>query len=606
MTNKIMITLALFAFLAPWCFGAWDNDKPADNRVWNLAAGDIRDNNDALEIGLGVDLVNVATGIRGPIFNVKTSTFGAAGDGTGDDSTEIQAALDAANTAGGGVVYLPEGTYRITTALSIPVKVHLVGDGSPQTIITPVGCDGIDMNANYIEYVHVTGLTIKGVDYWATLEDDTSTTLVGSPSTFVGIDISDDTSFSQRIRLNDIRCEKLLYGIRIRKAFAIVLNGVQLVNNKYGLYMDDTSGSANSLISGKDVFCEYNGFNIWMKQSQQIGFNETMSQFSRNHAGIYIESCQAVLFDSIYGEFSTVPGDLGVATDHPTDTPTATLIWDSDGSTGSKQFIHLNQVTRSCFRNMRMQRYRIGIYMRLCNRVEIDTIWQVNRTDLTLGAVSYNATIVNYAGSTSESVNVDNRYNQTPEPIISRHLTTASRRGGMIWYEGNARTYEANNTRTLIDETGVKNQYTTDGLTLWTSIGPTITDTVEISSAEIKDLVNNPKELIAAPGGDYVIEFLSAILIHDAGTAYVEPSAPDDMVIEYDTGTDLTASIDATGFLTVTDDEIRRIPTTLALTTDLVPEKDAAVQLFNTGEDLTTGTGTMTVKINYRIHKLGL
>ncbi|KKN19565.1 hypothetical protein LCGC14_0944510 [marine sediment metagenome] len=37
-------------------FGAWDNNLPADNSLWNNAAGEIRANNDALEVELGVDL----------------------------------------------------------------------------------------------------------------------------------------------------------------------------------------------------------------------------------------------------------------------------------------------------------------------------------------------------------------------------------------------------------------------------------------------------------------------------------------------------------------------------------------------------------------------
>jgi len=136
--------------------------------------------------------------------------------------------------------------------------------------------------------------------------------------------------------------------------------------------------------------------------------------------------------------------------------------------------------------------------------------------------------------------------------------------------------------------------------------GVVLTETVELTSDQIKDLADTPVTLVAAQGADTIIEFLGAVLIYDAAVAYAEPSAPDDMVIEYDTGTDLTDSIDATGFITVTDDEIRRVPSTLALTTDLVPEKNAAIQLFNTGTDYTTGTGTMTVKINYRVHTLGL
>jgi len=58
-----------------------------------------------------------------PWFDVKA--FGATGDGTTDDTTAIQAALDAAETAGGGTVFVPLGTYAIETALEIGDFTHL-------------------------------------------------------------------------------------------------------------------------------------------------------------------------------------------------------------------------------------------------------------------------------------------------------------------------------------------------------------------------------------------------------------------------------------------------------------------------------------------------
>lgn len=39
--------------------------------------------------------------------------YGAVGDGLTDDQPAIQRAIDAASTAGGGVVYVPTGTYRV-------------------------------------------------------------------------------------------------------------------------------------------------------------------------------------------------------------------------------------------------------------------------------------------------------------------------------------------------------------------------------------------------------------------------------------------------------------------------------------------------------------
>lgn len=51
------------------------------------------------------------------ILNVRD--FGAVGDGVADDSAAIQSALDAANAAGGGEVYVPDGVYAIKTSLMI-------------------------------------------------------------------------------------------------------------------------------------------------------------------------------------------------------------------------------------------------------------------------------------------------------------------------------------------------------------------------------------------------------------------------------------------------------------------------------------------------------
>jgi hypothetical protein len=61
-------------------------------------------------------------------INVKSATYGAVGDGTNDDTAAINAALAAANAAGGGTVYLPWGNYRITGQLSIPPYTYLRGE----------------------------------------------------------------------------------------------------------------------------------------------------------------------------------------------------------------------------------------------------------------------------------------------------------------------------------------------------------------------------------------------------------------------------------------------------------------------------------------------
>ena len=61
-------------------------------------------------------LVASATSI---VYNVKDSAYGAAGDNSADDTAEIQAAINAAEAAGGGIIFFPVGIYRISGPLVI-------------------------------------------------------------------------------------------------------------------------------------------------------------------------------------------------------------------------------------------------------------------------------------------------------------------------------------------------------------------------------------------------------------------------------------------------------------------------------------------------------
>lgn len=66
---------------------------------------------------------------RVPIFNARV--FGAAGDGKTMDTKAIQAAIDAANQAGEGIVTFPPGTYLCgTLRLKSKVNLHLEADAT--------------------------------------------------------------------------------------------------------------------------------------------------------------------------------------------------------------------------------------------------------------------------------------------------------------------------------------------------------------------------------------------------------------------------------------------------------------------------------------------
>lgn len=66
-------------------------------------------------------------------YNVKDSAYGAKGDGSTDDTAAIQAAITACGTAGGGIVHLPAGTFKVSSTLTITnssVRIEGAGGGS--------------------------------------------------------------------------------------------------------------------------------------------------------------------------------------------------------------------------------------------------------------------------------------------------------------------------------------------------------------------------------------------------------------------------------------------------------------------------------------------
>jgi hypothetical protein len=72
----------------------------------------------------------------GQVFNVKA--YGAKGDGSTDDTSAIQAAINAAGVAG-GTVYFSPGTYEITSTLTLSVQVKLMGAGGISSAISYTG-----------------------------------------------------------------------------------------------------------------------------------------------------------------------------------------------------------------------------------------------------------------------------------------------------------------------------------------------------------------------------------------------------------------------------------------------------------------------------------
>jgi parallel beta-helix repeat protein len=70
---------------------------------------------------------------EGPTLDVRV--WGARADGVTDDTAAIQAAIDACNTAGGGVVFLPPGTYLVSAIIRPKSNVWIRGAGKAATTL---------------------------------------------------------------------------------------------------------------------------------------------------------------------------------------------------------------------------------------------------------------------------------------------------------------------------------------------------------------------------------------------------------------------------------------------------------------------------------------
>jgi hypothetical protein len=71
--------------------------------------------------------VPVTKPAKSDLFVVTDAPYNAVADGTTDNTTAIQQALDAAGATGGGLVFLPPGHYKVLGNLTVPTGVELRG-----------------------------------------------------------------------------------------------------------------------------------------------------------------------------------------------------------------------------------------------------------------------------------------------------------------------------------------------------------------------------------------------------------------------------------------------------------------------------------------------
>jgi hypothetical protein len=94
------------------------------------------------------------------VFNVRDC--GAAGDGVADDTAAVQAAIDAASTSGGGVVYMPSGTYRVSASLTVHSRISIQGDGDQASVLYQTGATASALRGVDVAFLDLRNIQLKG------------------------------------------------------------------------------------------------------------------------------------------------------------------------------------------------------------------------------------------------------------------------------------------------------------------------------------------------------------------------------------------------------------------------------------------------------------
>jgi len=132
-----------------------------------------------------------------------------------------------------------------------------------------------------------------------------------------------------------------------------------------------------------------------------------------------------------------------------------------------------------------------------------------------------------------------------------------------------------------------------DGDAVLATLGAVRTATVDLTRADIIDLVGTPITLVAAPGANKIVQVLGIMFILDYGTVvFAEPSAPDDLRVNY-VAAGGTSLFDLAGDFMIRNADSVAFPliktNTGVASSSMV---NRAVVLLNTGTDYTGGTGT--------------
>jgi hypothetical protein len=241
---------------------------------------------------------------------VSVKDFGAKGDGVTDDSAAFTAAL-AYLSPSGGVLEVPVGTYKLTSSLTIPSSVSIIGDGRAKSILNFLGCSGL-ASANGSQHVRIEGVYILGNDTASTygVEIDNNPRGVVMRDVFIrrfgaagnggGLYVHNTTTFDMWCaHFETVICEDNGRGMVFVNANSpTLLNCISRLNLGHSFVSD---GCVNLNIIG-GTYENPNGaaapqYNLWLKNTNQFAILGVWSENARTN-NLRIESSNGGIVDA--------------------------------------------------------------------------------------------------------------------------------------------------------------------------------------------------------------------------------------------------------------------------------------------------------------------
>lgn len=317
---------------------------PGDNTllIYDDSAFKVTGTAISFDYGLDVYVTGSYAYVDSTVDLYNVINYGAVGDGAVDDTSAIQSAIDAAEANSGGLIYFPEGEYKVSGIEIASSDIHLAGTGDKSTIaMSAADGDTVDIeNSSTRNHVKISNIRFKpsvertsGAEISAenfavlTLENLHFAGTAGDINSCIDLGATgrnNSVAFLSNIRANDF--DRFIYAVRvidlivnncstdanIAGANSIILEG----GCESGIFVNcDFVNSANNDASGTGNCLTLRDTDYSTSPPRYLYFSNCF--FDSHQRGVYATAGQDITFNGCW--FSDRPGGGAVLNDSSCD-----------------------------------------------------------------------------------------------------------------------------------------------------------------------------------------------------------------------------------------------------------------------------------------------